>query len=182
MQSPAFTRAAGRTPHSPELCIAGATSVGRRAGRRRGVREGRDVGWSRRATRPAPIRFGLCPRHRRDGDGSRRSIGARSPSMDESRRSGGSRLAPRYVARGSSRIRSRLPAPRGPERSGSSRRHPAHPGAGAATHCQAWFRGRSQSGREAACKGERTAVRVPGRAQKRSGRHTSAWRAEDSGV
>ena len=46
-------------------------------------------------------------------------------------------------------------------------------------HLRAFGRGaggqrRAQSGRETACKGERTAVRVPGRVQKRSGRHTSA--------
>ena len=62
----------------------GVRAGGRGAGRQRRVREGGNMGRSGRATRPAPIRFGLRPRHRRDGEGPRRAVGARSAPMAKS--------------------------------------------------------------------------------------------------
>ena len=71
--------------------------------------------------------------------------------------------------RSSSNAGSRLPAPRGSERSGSGGRRPASRGGDTDASHRTWFRGRTQSGRGAACKRERTATAVPGRAQNRGG-------------
>ena len=149
--------------------------AGRRgAGRQRGVREGRHLGRRGRATRPPSIRLGLRPRHRRDGEGPRRIVGARSAQMAQSGRSGDSRHALGHPARSNSRTGFRLPAPRGPKRAGSNGLRSARRGADADPSCRAWLRRRFGAGRQAACKGERTAPAVPGRAEKRSGRRRSA--------
>ena len=94
--------------------------------------------------------------------------------MAQSGRSGDSRHALGHPARSNSRTGFRLPAPRGPKRAGSSGLRSARRGADADPSCRAWLRRRFGAGRQAACKGERTAPAVPGRTEKRSGRRRSA--------
>ena len=83
--------------------------------------------------------------------------------------------------RSSSNAGSRLPAPRGSERSGSGGRRPASRGGDTDASHRTWFRGRTQSGRGAACTRESTATAIPGRTQNQGRGRRRVRRSEESG-